>query len=79
MFSQKKSENDQHGAREAVGQPTDWLSSQAIADDLGVPIATYYAWRAAGKAPKAIRIGKYVRVRRCDYEAWLATLAEVTR
>lgn len=56
--------------------PNEWLTSEWIANDLQVPIATYYQWRSAGKAPRSIKVGKYVRVRRGDYEAWLATLKD---
>jgi excisionase family DNA binding protein len=58
--------------------PSDWLTSEWIANDLQVPLSTWYQWRSAGKGPKAIKVGKHVRVRRRDYEAWLATLAEAT-
>lgn len=62
-----------HGAPADGRDSQDWLSARWIADDLGVPISTYYQWRSAGKAPKSIKVGKYVRVRRKDYEAWLVT------
>jgi hypothetical protein len=59
--------------------PNEWLSSAWIANDLDVPLGTYYQWRSAGKGPRAIKVGKYVRVRRKDYEAWLDSLTEVAR
>ncbi len=59
--------------------PNEWLTSEWIANDLQVPLNTYYQWRSAGKGPRAIKVGKYVRVRRSDYEEWLGSLAEDAR
>ena len=44
---------------------------QEVADYLGVPLATLYAWRSRGTAPRAIRVGKHLRFRPEDVEAWL--------
>ena len=51
----------------------EWLTLSEIADDLKIPLATVYQWRSKGDAPEAHRIGRHTRVRRRDYEAWLAT------
>lgn len=58
---------------------SEWLTSEWIANDLQVPLSTYYQWRSAGKGPRGIKVGKYVRVRRGDYEEWLESLAEDQR
>lgn len=42
-----------------------------LADALGVPVKTVYAWNSAGTGPKAIKCGKYVRFRPRDVDAWL--------
>ncbi|WP_380166435.1 helix-turn-helix transcriptional regulator [Jannaschia sp. R86511] len=39
---------------------------------LGVPVATLYQWRHNGTGPKAYRLGKHLRYRQADVEAWLA-------
>lgn len=39
---------------------------------LGVPVATLYQWRQLGTGPKAYRLGKHLRYRHSDVEAWLA-------
>ena len=49
------------------------LSPQQLADYLAVPVATVYRWRCEGTGPRGIRIGKHVRYRRPDVEAWLET------
>jgi excisionase family DNA binding protein len=49
-----------------------FLSTQQLADYLGVPISTVYAWREAGTAPPAHRIGKRLRFPVAGVERWLA-------
>ena len=39
---------------------------------LGVPVATLYLWRHLGNGPRAYRLGKHLRYRQADVEAWLA-------
>ena len=51
----------------------EWLTLSEIALALKVPISTVYQWRSRGDAPAVHKIGRYSRVRRRDYEAWLAT------
>lgn len=67
------------GGGATTNNPNDWLTSEWIANDLQVPLNTWYQWRSAGKGPKAIKVGKHVRVRRRDYESWLASLAEAAQ
>ncbi len=64
------------GSPVTTQNPNDWLTSEWIANDLQVPLSTWYQWRSAGKGPKAIKVGKHVRVRRRDYERWLETLQD---
>lgn len=49
---------------------------QALAEFLGVPEETLYAWRKRGTGPKGIRIGRYVRYRPEDVRSWLDELAK---
>lgn len=46
------------------------LSTQELADRVGVPLSTIYNWRACHKGPRAMRVGKYVRYRLEDVLAW---------
>lgn len=50
-----------------------FLSPQQLADYVGVPVATVYRWRYEGTGPRGIKVGKHVRYRRRDVEAWLET------
>lgn len=47
-----------------------WTTEQ-VADYLGVPVRTIYAWRKRGHGPKAFRIGKHLRFRPADVHTWL--------
>lgn len=47
------------------------LSTEALAEYLGVPIKTVYTWNSEGSGPRRIRVGKHVRYRRSDVDAWL--------
>ncbi|MGI8753977.1 MAG: helix-turn-helix transcriptional regulator [Acidimicrobiales bacterium] len=36
------------------------------------PLATVYQWNHRGTGPKALKIGRHLRFRRSDVDAWLA-------
>lgn len=38
---------------------------------LGIPKETLYQWRTKGYGPKGARMGKYLRYRQEDVEAWV--------
>ena len=46
------------------------LSAQEVADFLGVPLTTLYQWRTKGTAPRALKVGRHIRFRPEDVEAW---------
>ena len=54
-----------------LGRPGDYLSPDALAKLLDVPLATLYGWRYKGIGPVGIRIGRHVRYRRADVEEWI--------
>lgn len=51
------------------------LSIQDLSAYLGVPVNTLYQWRTKGYGPAGRRIGKHVRYRESDVEAWIAGLS----
>jgi excisionase family DNA binding protein len=51
------------------------LSVEELSDFLQVPEATLYQWRCKGTGPRGIKVGKYVRYRRTDVDAWLEARA----
>lgn len=50
---------------------TPLMSINDVAKYLGIPVGTLYQWRAKGKGPRGLRLGKHVRFRREDVEAWI--------
>ena len=49
-----------------------WMTEAAVAESLGISKATLYSWRARGAGPRFTKIGRLVRYRSSDVEAWLA-------
>lgn len=52
--------------------PEPLLDMAAVAKWLATPRSTLYSWRHEGKGPPAVRVGRNLRYRRSDVEAWLA-------
>ncbi len=44
--------------------------------NLGIPVQTLYQWRTLSKGPRGIKVGKHVRYRWTDVEAWLDRQAD---
>jgi excisionase family DNA binding protein len=47
------------------------LTIDDLSDHLGVPKNTLYQWRTKGYGPTGRRIGKHVRYRPEDVDAWV--------
>lgn len=47
------------------------LDPAALSEYLGIPIGTIYQWRHRGRGPRSIRVGRHLRYRLADVEAWL--------
>ena len=62
--------------RDPKATATDWLTLESIAEELGVPLRTVYAWRVRGQGPRGYRFGRHVRVKRADFEEWQAGHAD---
>lgn len=52
-------------------QPADYLDEKAFCALLGISSITATKWRAKAKGPPFIKVGRLVRYRRSDVEAWL--------
>lgn len=52
------------------------MTAAEVAEYLGIPIQSWYRWRVEGKGPRAIRVGKHLRVRRLDLAEWLESQAD---
>jgi predicted DNA-binding transcriptional regulator AlpA len=56
---------------------SDKLTVDDICADLNVSRRTFYEWRAKGKAPRCLTLPNgSLRVRRSDYQRWLASREE---
>jgi len=53
------------------------LTPMELAKALQVPLATIYRWNHRGIGPLPLHVGRHVRYREEDVEAWLKS-AEVT-
>jgi excisionase family DNA binding protein len=42
-----------------------------VAEFLGIPVATLYAWRYRQTGPPSLRVGRHLRYRRADVIRWL--------
>lgn len=49
---------------------TKFLTVADLAERYGVPEATIYKWRTHGTAPPGLRVGRHLRFRQKDVEAW---------
>jgi len=47
------------------------LSAQQLADYLGIPLATLYAWRYRREGPPGFRAGRHLRYRKHDIDQWI--------
>jgi len=57
-------------------KPSPLITTDELVTEFQVPKSTLYAWRATGKGPRAIRIGKHLRYRRADVDAWVESQAD---
>ena len=48
-----------------------FLTFQEIAKRLNIPLRTLYEYNKKGIGPKAIKIGRHLRVSDSDLDAWL--------
>jgi excisionase family DNA binding protein len=46
-------------------------TAEEIADYLGVPLGTVYQWSSRGGGPRLIKVGRHLRARWSDIEAYL--------
>lgn len=47
------------------------LTTVEVAEYLQVPVTTIYAWRTRGEGPRAAAVGRHLRWKRSDVDAWL--------
>jgi excisionase family DNA binding protein len=47
------------------------MTIDEVASYIQVPVKTLYDWRHRSRGPRGMRVGRYVRYRRADVDAWL--------
>ncbi|MBN7314511.1 MULTISPECIES: helix-turn-helix domain-containing protein [Mycobacteroides] len=47
------------------------FSTDELAEHLGVPVRTLAEWRYRGNGPRFAKVGRHIRYRREDVDAWL--------
>lgn len=53
-----------------------WVSVEDLAEELQIPKSTIYGWKTRGLGPQWTRVGKHLRARRTDVDAWLNSLCD---
>ncbi|NVM97763.1 helix-turn-helix domain-containing protein [Arthrobacter sp. SDTb3-6] len=66
------------GSDPAPFEPASWMSPQDVCNQLHIPRQTFYQWRAKRLGPPAYKFGKLIRVKRDDFNEWMASHAEIT-
>ncbi|WP_425581534.1 helix-turn-helix transcriptional regulator [Streptomyces stramineus] len=57
----------------AAQVPDEKLTVKEVIGDLRIAPSTFYRWRRLGKAPRSIKLPNGdVRIRRSEYDRWLA-------
>ena len=63
-----------------VARERDKLTIAEVCADLGISRRTFYEWRAKGRAPRCITLPNgSLRIRRSEYQRWLAAREEAAR
>lgn len=52
------------------------VSTQDLADYLGIPPASLAQWRHKGTGPRGYRVGRHVKYRMSEVDAWLQAQAD---
>lgn len=55
-----------------VQLPNPMLTTAEVSTYLQIPVATIHQWRHRGEGPRASRVGRHLRFRLSDVDAWLA-------
>jgi excisionase family DNA binding protein len=55
------------------------LSVDELADYLGVPAKTLYAWRHRREGPRGFRVGRHLRYRWSDVQRWIEEQLDVAK
>jgi len=54
----------------------EYLTPDGLAALLHVPVGTVYGWNYKGVGPRKTHVGRHVRYRRSDVEAWIESRSD---
>lgn len=63
------------GVASGAGDRRPLMSAEDLADFLGVPLNTVYVWNHRRRGPRAHKVGRHLRYRWAEVEAWLEAQA----
>lgn len=52
------------------------LTVAQVAEYLQVPVQTLYLWRHKGTGPRHVKMGRHLRYRQADLDAWVESLID---
>lgn len=61
---------DQSGWPVLADETERHLTPETLAERVGVPLLTVYAWNSRGGGPRFMKIGRHVRYKLADVIAW---------
>lgn len=47
------------------------MTVQEVSELTKVPVGTFYGYRTKGGGPRSLKLGRHLRYRRSDVEAWI--------
>ncbi len=53
------------------------VTIKELAEYLGVPVKTIYEWRQTGRGPVCVHIGRHLKFRLSDVQAWVDSQRDV--
>jgi len=63
------------GSQSQTTNPDPLLDVDEASAYLTIPVKTLYVYRVDGRGPRAIKIGRHLRYRRSDLDAWIDSRA----
>jgi excisionase family DNA binding protein len=73
-------ENPERGSKRTEVAPShEIMTAPEVAEYLRVPLKSLYTWRYTHDGPPSARVGKYLRYRRTDVDAWLDAQTRLSR
>ena len=72
MQSSPQAIAENHSARQPIADQPECLTNDQTAAWLNIAPGVLHNWRRQGRGPAFIKVGRFIRYRRADVDAWLA-------